>query len=533
MFCALLWPQSISAQNFTDFGSDFGVIDCGEETAAGCSPLTLNQAGGPQLFTGYAWSPNIGWISFGNSDFNANQYGVWLSPSNQWSSVTENFTGLSPNRTLGGRHHNTFGVPGYAWSSNIGWIKFDPDIGKSSHPELNDFPSASDNYAATLKVEDSKVTGWARACAVFENDAICEGPLKADKYRGGWDGWIKLSGETADNSTYGGDMSYLVGAADPQGFDNGAKSWGGPVVGWIDWCNLTGGTGETNADYCADFEGVQATCSLGVNISGGNPGSPGIGDESAPLSPDGGQTVVVNLGDGESADIDWTIQAHYGAAPYKFDWYWNRSSGNEHSGSKTPESSFTATTHYSCGEGTPATVQDSGYATVLDHAAATASCSNMAVVHCSADPNNHSDSDPILTEPNVESVEILSQSIGLPAVSTTAAFHNDGGETTLSILEAVSMVDSRVSLSDFGTVSCLLDNEPLDNNSVFKPCDFNNTLQSSSGSQGNIFFNVKVDDQPSDLKKYSPYRITIGPSDATGPNISFPFEYKAATIKQS
>lgn len=71
--------------------------------------------------TGYAWSSNVGWLSF-------NDGGVVLDSNNA--------------------------LIGYAWSSNIGWVKFGG---------LSDFPDSS--LGGNAKLEGGRVTGWARAVA--------------------------------------------------------------------------------------------------------------------------------------------------------------------------------------------------------------------------------------------------------------------------------------------------------------------------------------------------------------------------------
>jgi hypothetical protein len=88
--------------------------------------------------SGYAWSENIGWISFSGSN-----YGVNIDDSGNFS--------------------------GYAWSENIGWISFNPS-------ELAGCPSGT--CQAQVNLLNGDVSGWARALS----------------YGGGWDGWIRLRG---------------------------------------------------------------------------------------------------------------------------------------------------------------------------------------------------------------------------------------------------------------------------------------------------------------------------------------------------
>ncbi len=141
--------------------------------------------------SGYAWSSNIGWISFATSTQNVNGVQIYSSGT----------------------------TTGYAWSSNIGWIKFG---GLSGFPVV----SGSGTTAADAHYDASTglMTGWARACAGTAN-GDCS--LMTSR-TGGWDGWISLSGKAVDNSNYGvkldGSHSY---------------AWGSDVVGWIDFNKVT------------------------------------------------------------------------------------------------------------------------------------------------------------------------------------------------------------------------------------------------------------------------------------------------------
>lgn len=137
------------------------------------APASVNS----NYLVGYAWSDNIGWVSFypnPNNDINNISYGV-------------SFDG------------NTNNFSGYAWSDNIGWIDFSPSSG---YPET---PSHGARLAS-----DGSVIGWIRALS----------------YGDGWDGWIKLSGVASDGSNYGVDVNSSTGVL--SGF-----AWGSDVVGWV------------------------------------------------------------------------------------------------------------------------------------------------------------------------------------------------------------------------------------------------------------------------------------------------------------
>ncbi|MBU2545239.1 hypothetical protein KKC65_02195 [Patescibacteria group bacterium] len=123
---------------------------------------------------GFAWSENIGWISFSCRDtMNLGEgvdYGVDIDETNDL-------------------------LEGYAWSENIGWINFDQTI-------------------IDISGETGNLSGWARAVAPIGK------PLSET---GGWDGWISLDGNEYQVT--------LNSGSDPSEFENYA--WGGDVVGWI------------------------------------------------------------------------------------------------------------------------------------------------------------------------------------------------------------------------------------------------------------------------------------------------------------
>ena len=174
------------------------------------------QAGASDNVYGWAWSENIGWISFNcdNPEIPAprctNDYGVNVDASGLFS--------------------------GYAWSENIGWISF-------NQGELINCPSGV--CEARLNTGTGEVSGWARACAVFQSG--CSGPLSSNI--GEWDGWIKLRGVASDSTPYGVSLNT---APDPDEFEGWV--WGGDdsveeaIVGWISFNCVDGGDCLTS-DY--------------------------------------------------------------------------------------------------------------------------------------------------------------------------------------------------------------------------------------------------------------------------------------------
>ena len=186
--------------------------------------------------SGWAWSRNIGWISFNNlTDGSEISYGVKVDPGN-------------------GK------LSGYAWSGNIGWISFnESDTGA---PPSNDPCSDTSCIAkATPPGQFGKsnvyVEGWARALAACQNNlwdgTKCTGSGAGDA-SGGWDGWIRFDhGKTG--GSYGGEV-YIGTNGEFRGW-----AWGGDIIGWISFncldappnCSVQGG------DVCEANENCPGT----------------------------------------------------------------------------------------------------------------------------------------------------------------------------------------------------------------------------------------------------------------------------------
>lgn len=157
--------------------------------------IPTSLAGAGHNLSGYAWSENIGWISFNNTTGGgAVNYGVNI----------DMITG---------------DLSGYAWSENIGWIMFNPTVPLSFVP----------NNSAKLDITTNQITGWARACAGTVN-GDCISTSRTD----GWDGWIKMSGTASNGSSYGVTRS--------SGANCGLSgyAWGSDVVGWISFKGIAG-----------------------------------------------------------------------------------------------------------------------------------------------------------------------------------------------------------------------------------------------------------------------------------------------------
>lgn len=163
---------------------------------------------------GWAWSENIGWIKFNNC----------TDPTDPATCGSVNY-GINIDPLTGI-------FSGYAWSENIGWITFNMEY-------LVGCPGGA--CEAKLNTSTMETSGWARACAVFQ--VGCSGALKPDSERGGWDGWIKLRGAIQTGGTYGVWLDTSVPG--PTEFRDWA--WGGDdvdeeaVIGWISFNCQEGG----------------------------------------------------------------------------------------------------------------------------------------------------------------------------------------------------------------------------------------------------------------------------------------------------
>lgn len=183
-------------------------------------------AGSGDNMGGWAWSSNIGWVSF---------------------NCTNNPPGDSCASSDFGVNLNTISneVEGEAWSDNVGWLNFDA-------------PNPGGRPSATFVPASGELRGWAR----FLSNG------------GGWDGWLSLNAENCDADGDGLSDGSPVGcpvAGTPLADYNVRLSactnlegfaWGGDVVGWLnfDQVNLVGGLDlppappglvtVTDPDYC-------------------------------------------------------------------------------------------------------------------------------------------------------------------------------------------------------------------------------------------------------------------------------------------
>ena len=184
----------------------------------------LTEASDADKVFGQAWSSNIGWISFNNCTSPTSCSGI------SYGVTTDSNGNLS----------------GAAWSTNVGWLNFN---------ETSGCPISGCTTQPKVDLTTGVFSGWAR----FTSNG------------GGWDGWVNLSGLTANTST---------------GIISG-HAWGGDVVGWIapismkiyigiptpggwsDWqCSLTSGYEIRHCDNPTPANGgAECTLSTGTGTS--------------------------------------------------------------------------------------------------------------------------------------------------------------------------------------------------------------------------------------------------------------------------
>ena len=141
----------------------------------------VNAASEEFNLAGWAWSDNIGWISFSCSNTNS------CGSVNYRVLVAENGD-----------------MSGYAWSDNIGWISF-------NQSDLGNCPSGT----CKAKLNGNNLNGWAKA-------------ISADYF--GWDGFINLG---QAGSLYG--VTYNPGTKKFGGY-----AWSSDVVGWVNFSGFNG-----------------------------------------------------------------------------------------------------------------------------------------------------------------------------------------------------------------------------------------------------------------------------------------------------
>ena len=162
-------------------------------------PQKVTAAGTDITVRGYAFSSTIGWIRFDQTRGNP----VALNP-------------------------NTNKLSGYGWSPNVGWVKFDPTLTG---------PNGDTGARVVTASGKTTIVGWARACSGMvesgkkltdvNNSCANTGAGRTD----GWDGWIhfdhnQIAYRPVVDTTK---TPWLVSKF----------AWGANVLGWLDLTRVT------------------------------------------------------------------------------------------------------------------------------------------------------------------------------------------------------------------------------------------------------------------------------------------------------
>lgn len=195
--------------------------------------------------SGWAWSGNIGWISFNCIDFLPSgctkDYGVSFSTS------TIPYVATSS----------------YAWSENIGWISFDPAV-KSippAGPPAGGYDYTGSGYLAKLDTSIAtappELRGWARACGKPDGAITCGGD--------GWDGWINLASDPGAAKQFSVKLDKTLKSGYHEFYD---WAWGSDVVGWISFnCSSTQeGCGGSNYSVKTTFNPPPSANTLQITL---------------------------------------------------------------------------------------------------------------------------------------------------------------------------------------------------------------------------------------------------------------------------
>lgn len=164
------------------------------------------KAGSGDNVSGWAWSENIGWISFNcinQGTCGTVNYGVNIDTNGKFS--------------------------GYTWSENIGWLTF-------NESQLTGCPSTP--CWAKVSLGNGEVSGWARALA----------------YGDGWDGWLRLRG-----TNYG--VSWNSSTKELEGW-----AWSDGVIGWLSFnCKNQNVCGTSNYKVVANLTTAPSATNLLVD----------------------------------------------------------------------------------------------------------------------------------------------------------------------------------------------------------------------------------------------------------------------------
>ncbi len=209
---------------------------------------------GDNNVAGFAWSDNIGWISFNKGDcingvicrnITTKEVNNYSCTTNEcvnnggecadWCQVCDNNSKIicDSSSDCGGGVcvDNSYGVKidfttgnfsGYGWSSNIGWVSFQENNPPDNYSFNANCPStcdSSNNCTACYNSTSGNVYGWAKALAL------------------GDDGWLKLSDASWSNGVKINGMTKEF-----EGWAWNGNATAGTGIGWLSFNCLDTGT---------------------------------------------------------------------------------------------------------------------------------------------------------------------------------------------------------------------------------------------------------------------------------------------------
>ncbi|MCK4554906.1 fibronectin type III domain-containing protein [Candidatus Parcubacteria bacterium] len=137
--------------------------------------IDIVRAGTGENVSGFAWNSNIGWISFNTIDCDTNENDLYdagdTGPAGCPAVGTPFFNyGVNINPTTGN-------FSGYAWSNNVGWISFvETDLSDYAFSAHCDDPATcdetGDNCTACYNSTDNNVYGWAKILSLGDEGWI-------------------------------------------------------------------------------------------------------------------------------------------------------------------------------------------------------------------------------------------------------------------------------------------------------------------------------------------------------------------------
>ncbi|MDP2736970.1 MAG: hypothetical protein Q8O59_04310, partial [bacterium] len=173
--------------------------------------VRITSASASNNVTGWAWSSNVGWVSF--------------NCTNDSPACGSSNYGVSVDLTSG--HFS-----GYAWSSSVGWISFNeigaPNYTFNSGCATSGSCTAAGNCTACYNWTDSKVYGWGKILTMGDN------------------GWIKFNDTWANGVSIDQPTGNFSGWAWNANTDKSG-------IGWLSFnCSNDGSCGASNYKVNAD-----------------------------------------------------------------------------------------------------------------------------------------------------------------------------------------------------------------------------------------------------------------------------------------